>query len=141
MDISVLCSDPRHPIQPRISSWADRQRAQHRVTIANRFEQLPGGDLLFLVACSEVLDATQRSRYRSVLVLHASDLPEGRGWSPQVWQILEGRNEIVMTLLEADDKVDTGAIWAQQRVRLEDHELADEINDKLFAAQLALMDQ
>ena len=35
----------------------------------------------------------------------------------------------------------TGAIWAQRPLRLEGHELSDEINEKLFAIELELMDE
>jgi methionyl-tRNA formyltransferase len=73
------------------------------------------------------------------LVIHASDPPEGRGWSPHIWQILEGRNRIAVSLIEAQDQVDTGAIWAQRDLVLEGHELNDEINDRLFTIELDLM--
>ena len=43
-------------------------------------------------------------------------------------------------MLEAEDKVDTGAIWSQISFKLEGHELYDEINQRLFAAELELMD-
>jgi methionyl-tRNA formyltransferase len=67
-------------------------------------------------------------------------LPRGRGWSPHIWQILEGRNNIKVSLLEAEDSIDTGAIWAQREFFLEGHELADEINNKLFKVELELLD-
>jgi len=96
--------------------------------------------MLFLISCHEIITAAVRSRYCATLVIHASDLPKGRGWSPWVWQILEGHNEIVVTLLEAEDTVDSGAIWHQMSVHFEGHELYDEIHAKLFDAELALMD-
>jgi len=65
---------------------------------------------------------------------------EGRGWSPHVWQILEGKNQIKVTLLEAEDVVDSGKIWAQRDMVLEGHELFDEINCKLFMTELELME-
>ena len=40
------------------------------------------GDILFLISCSERIGDAYRQKYRHVLVLHASDLPKGRGWSP-----------------------------------------------------------
>jgi methionyl-tRNA formyltransferase len=81
-----------------------------------------------------------RGRYRGTIVLHASALPKGRGWSPLVWQILEGVRAITVCAAAAEDRVDTGAIWAQCSFDVEAHELADEIHAKLFAAELALMD-
>lgn len=96
--------------------------------------------MLFLISCHEVIPATLRNRYGAVLVVHASELPKGRGWSPLVWQILEGKNSIVVTLLEAADPVDSGKIWHQVRLHFEGHELCDEIHAALFQAELELMD-
>jgi methionyl-tRNA formyltransferase len=75
------------------------------------------------------------------LVLHASALPRGRGWSPHVWAILEGAHEIEVCLLAAEDPVDNGDVWLRQRFFLEGHELFPEINEKLFCTELSLMTQ
>lgn len=66
---------------------------------------------------------------------------EGQGWSPYVWAILSGVNQITLCLLEANDPVDSGAIWLKTEFFLEGHELLPEINEKLFAAELSLMTQ
>lgn len=140
MKISILCSDAVHPIYPRLQQWRAKQSAEHEIELRSFIADLSGGDLLFLISCSEIVPAEIRRRYRVALVIHASDLPAGRGWSPLVWQILEGRNEIAVTLLEAADPVDSGAIWQKQWLRFKGTELHDEINEALFAAELALMD-
>lgn len=141
MKVSVVCSDPRHPVHAPLRAWAERQAPAHRVELVQRLDQLSGGDLLFLVSCSEIVRPATRAQYQAVLVLHAADLPEGRGWSPHIWQILEGRNRIAVTLLEAAEPVDSGAIWAQRWMEFQGHELHDEINARLFEAELALMDE
>lgn len=140
MRISVLCSDVNHPVYPRLRTWCDARRGTHDVELVHRVADLAGGDLLFLVSCAEIVRRPVRERYRATLVIHASDLPQGRGWSPLVWQVSEGKNEIVVTLLEAEDAVDSGAIWHQVVLSLAGHELVDEIHDALFAAELTLMD-
>jgi len=140
MRISVLCSDPAHPIHPLLARWCESHHPPHTVELVQGKAQLSGGDLLFLISCQEIIDAAVRKRYRASLVIHASDLPQGRGWSPLVWQLLEGRNDIVVTLLEAVDAVDGGAIWHQEELHFAGHELVDELNAALFGAELALMD-
>jgi methionyl-tRNA formyltransferase len=140
MKISMLCSNADHPVYPRLQRWCATRRRQHEIELVQRRADLTGGDLLFLISCHEVISVQTRSRYGATLVIHASDLPEGRGWSPHVWQILAGHREVPVTLVEAEDKVDSGAIWAQRIMRLEGHELYDEINDALFAIEFDLMD-
>ncbi|WP_247779938.1 formyltransferase family protein [Bradyrhizobium sp. 170] len=114
--------------------------ANHSVELVRQKGELTGGDVLFLISCHEIISPGDRQKYGATLVIHASDLPEGRGWSPHIWQILEGKNRIVVSLIEAQDPVDTGAIWAQRHLVLEGHELCEEINEALFAIELELMD-
>jgi methionyl-tRNA formyltransferase len=59
--------------------------------------------------------------------------------SPHVWDILGGANELVVTLLDAREPVDSGDIWSQRRVTLRGEELYDEINAALFDAEIDLM--
>jgi methionyl-tRNA formyltransferase len=140
MKISVLCSSTSHPVYLHLQSWVKSASARHNVELVQEKAQLTGGDILFLISCHEIISSRDRRKYAASLVIHASDLPEGRGWSPHVWQILEGRQDIVVSLIEAQDELDAGPIWAQRHLMLEGHELSDEINSKLFAVELDLMD-
>lgn len=140
MKISVFCSSQKHPIYPFLEKWCFDKGLQHLVELKTSKNDLSGGDLLFLVSCSEIINSLIRDRYKKTLIIHASDLPTGRGWSPLVWQILEGQKNITVTLLEAEDKVDSGVIWHQEIIYFKGHELFDEINNSLFQAELHLMD-
>lgn len=64
------------------------------------------------------------------LVVHESNLPQGRGWSPLSWQVLEGKNIIPITLFEAEEHVDSGRIYLRDFINLEGHELVEEIRYK-----------
>lgn len=138
--VTIICSDPAHPVYACIYTWARRQTLAN-VTLVTHPDDATGGDFLFLVSCSTLVGAQVREKYRHTLVLHASDLPRGRGWSPHIWTIACGGQEICLSLLEADDKVDTGRIWLQKRVPLEGHELYDEINALLFDAEIDLIER
>jgi methionyl-tRNA formyltransferase len=140
MKIDVVCTDPAHPVNAWLERWAAAQRAAHEVALVREVGVLGGGDLLLLVSCQQIVDAAVRGRYGRTLVLHASALPYGRGMSPHVWQILEGADSIVVTLLDAVDALDRGDIWHQVTLRFEGTELHDEIHAKLFDAEIELMD-
>jgi len=141
MRIDVCCTDAAHPVLAHLQRWAAGLGADHDARVIMSTRDAGGGDILFLVSVAEVVPREVRARYRTALVLHASALPEGRGWSPLVWQILEGAREITVCALSAEDRVDTGAIWAQHTFAVAPHELAAEIHAKLFAAELALMSE
>lgn len=140
--ISILCTDPNHPVVKNLRGWADVMTSNgHDVSLVFDKADLGGGDILFLVSCSQLIRDTEREKYGVTLVLHASDLPKGRGWSPYIWSILGGANQLTVSLLEAREPVDSGAIWLKVTFSLEGHELLPEINEKLFAAELLLMSQ
>ncbi len=140
MRISLLCSDEQHPVNEYLSKWISGWKDVHRIELARKKNELSGGDILFLVSCSEIVSAKDRALYRSTLVLHASDLPRGRGWSPHIWQIIEGAEEIVLSLVEAEDKVDSGRIWKKMRFSVPKHALWNEINALIFEAEIELID-
>ena len=134
--IEVLISDKNHPIMSYLKDWTSMQE---NISIVHSTKDLIGGYILFLVSCNEIVQAETFQKFKHALVLHASDLPEGRGWSPHIWSVLEGKNTLTLSLLEADSKVDQGPIWLKQIIELEGHELFNEINDKLFRAEIELM--
>lgn len=78
------------------------------------------------------------ARNRHNLVVHESNLPQGKGWSPMTWQVLEGEKEIPVTLFEAEETVDSGPIYLQDTIFLEGHELVDELRAKQVEVTISL---
>ncbi len=140
MKISIACSNAAHPVNEYLLKWIDRNSTSHTIELVRRKRDLSGGDILFLVSCGEIISATDRASYGASLVLHASDLPRGRGWSPHIWDIAAGANHITLSLLEAEDKVDSGRLWNQIRIPVPPTALWNEINHLLFTAEVELMD-
>jgi methionyl-tRNA formyltransferase len=141
LKIAIICSSAEHPINPLLERWQEQQQPTHDVQIVRHTNKLQGGDVLFLVSCTEVVSKQVRNKYEHCLVLHASDLPRGRGWSPHIWEILNGAQELTVSILDADDPVDSGAIWAKISFPVPKHALYDEINEQLFRTELLLMDR
>jgi len=140
MDITIICSDKQHKIFPYLEKWVEKNSKTHRISLITKPEDITKGDILFLISCTEIIKTEIRKKFKHTFVIHESDLPQGRGWSPLVWQILNGSNTIPITLLEAAEKVDSGDIWKKEFVKLEGHEVANEINDIVFPVKLKLMD-
>lgn len=141
MNITVLCSDAAHPVNTYLDAWVNEISDSYSISIVRTRAELTSGDFLFLVSCSEIIKAEHRENYRHTLVLHASDLPKGRGWSPHIWEIIQGGEAITLSLLEAEDKVDTGRIWLKQLIPIEKTALWDEVNHLLFEAEIKLMNE
>jgi methionyl-tRNA formyltransferase len=138
MNITILYSDPLHPIHAFLQDWA--QSAPAQVTIVQDVADVGSGDILFLIACQQIVGTAVRERFSHVLVVHGSDLPKGRGWSPVAHELLAGKRDICISLLEAVGKVDAGAIWHKERIHFEGTEIHREIHAAVSRATLRLMD-
>lgn len=101
---------------------------KHQVKIIHKHSEIEKGDVLVLLSCEKILKNLSLNKYN--LVIHESNLPQGKGWSPLTWQVLEGKNTIPITLFEAAEKVDAGVIYYRDRIELTGLELVDELRDK-----------
>ena len=70
--------------------------------------------------------------------LHASLLPRYRGAAPIQWAIINGETETGVTTFLLEDRVDTGGILLQERIRIHPDEDAGAVHDRLavLGAQL-----
>ena len=84
----------------------------------------------FYLGCIRLSPPEVLARAQRNLVVHESDLPRGRGMSPLTWQIIEGRSEITVCLLEATDEVDAGPVIYRDTITFEGHELIDELRER-----------
>jgi methionyl-tRNA formyltransferase len=139
LNITVL-SSKNHPIYPILEKWCRKNSEKHNFSLISSLEEVSKGDILFLISFTKIVKNEIREKFKKTLVIHASDLPNGKGWSPHIWEILKGKNKITLTLFEAVNDVDAGDIWKKLVFSLKGHELYKEINEKLFLSELELMD-
>ena len=124
----AICSDRTSWINPSITSLLVEWLAKgYQCIWTHDADQLEHADIVFYLGYSKIVEHETRARFRNNLVVHESDLPQGKGWSPLSWQILEGKNQIPVTLIEADERVDSGVVYAQKWIVFEGHELVDEL--------------
>ncbi len=136
----VITDNPASWSVPYNTELVDRLRAAGcSAQLVHSVKDAPEADIAVYLSCERIVPRAERDRFKHNLVVHASDLPKGRGWSPLTWQILEGKNRIVLTLFEAADEVDSGAIYAQAELVFEGHELVDELRARLAAASNELV--
>jgi methionyl-tRNA formyltransferase len=84
-------------------------------------------DVYFLLGCGQLVSSATMALFKHNLVVHESDLPLGKGWSPLTWQILEGENKISAILIETAEKVGSGPIYLQKSMHFKGNELIDEL--------------
>ncbi len=90
-------------------------------------KKIVGYDLVFVLGYTKILKEKFLMKNNLVMVVHESDLPEGKGFSPIQWQILEGKKDIKVCLIEANERVDSGDILEKVELNFDGTELYDEI--------------
>ena len=98
-------------------------------TLVKSSRDMAPGDVLFLLGCVRVLPPGLLELHRRNLIVHESALPHGRGFAPLTWQIIEGRNEVPVCMIEARKGVDEGGIVLRDLLRFSGDELCQEIRD------------
>ena len=99
----------------------------HKVACQHEVKDIDSGDLAFFISCGQIVPPEVLKKHHHNLVVHESNLPEGKGWSPLTWQILEGKNEISICLFEAQETVDSGKIYLKDTLKFKGTELVDEL--------------
>jgi methionyl-tRNA formyltransferase len=140
LKIEILNTAPSHPVNPYLSKLKENLEYDHSVSIIRSPKQVTNGDLLFLVSCNVLVDRAVTERFKHALVLHASDLPKGRGWSPHIWELLNGADCITVSLLDAAAAIDCGDIYKKITVDIPRSALWDEINDLIFSTEIQLIE-
>lgn len=95
--------------------------------LVRNYSDVKEGAVAFYLGCVRITPPDILRRNRKNLVVHESDLPKGRGFSPLTWSILGGADKIPICLLEAADEVDSGPIIYKYMVQYEGHELIEEL--------------
>ena len=94
------------------------------------FEEISNFDLVFIIGYTRILPKNFLAGNKLNLVIHESDLPKGKGFSPVQWQLLEGKSEITVSLIEASEQFDSGDIYMQRKMKFIGTELYEEIREK-----------
>ena len=119
-----------------MGQWFVPYAEELRKQIKNSFlffahEEISGSfDIVFILGYHRVIQEKYLKKHKHNIVVHESALPQGKGWAPMFWQILEGRNEIHFTMFEAGNGVDNGDIYIQKTLYLTGYELNNELREK-----------
>lgn len=130
MNIAII-SDEKSWINDFLVSFIETLKGLgHKVVHKYLFDKSNSYDVVFLLSYSKIISAEELRLNKHNLVVHESNLPEGKGWSPLTWQVIEGKNDIRITLFEADEKVDSGKIYLRKNMHFNGDELVDELRKK-----------
>lgn len=140
LKIQFLIDNINSWILPYVESYSKSLTKKGFISkILNNHLEVENGDILILLSCEKKF--TDLSKNKNNLVVHESDLPKGKGWSPLTYQVLEGKNKIPVTLFEADKSFDGGKIYFKKFIELNGDELIDELREKQAQMTFYLIDK
>ncbi|WP_276364074.1 methionyl-tRNA formyltransferase [Daejeonella sp. H1SJ63] len=89
-------------------------------------------DLQVVVAFRMLPEIVWNMPPKGTINLHASLLPQYRGAAPINWAIINGEKESGVSTFFLKQEIDTGDILFTEKVRIEDHDTAGDLHDKLM---------
>lgn len=110
-------------------------------TLLFSHEDVEQSDIVFYLSYHSVVPSAILALGGNNVVVHASDLPHGRGWSPLTWQVLAGQDEITLTLFEATASVDSGPIYIKKSLKLSGTELIEELREVVGSQTISICAQ
>jgi methionyl-tRNA formyltransferase len=136
--IQILIDNKNSWIVPFAAQWVHILNTEGvTCNMLHEHNEVVEGDILCLLGCEKKFNALHLNKFN--LVVHESDLPLGRGMSPFTWQVVEGKKEIVVSLLEARDEIDAGVIYEKITVKLNGDELVNEWRELQANATIQLI--
>jgi len=132
MKICIVVDNPRSwfvPFAEELKKNLSRFGSVDLLSDSNQISQ--SNDVAFLLSCEKKVIPEILRRSRSNIVVHASELPKGKGMSPLTWQILEGKNRIPITLFEAVEAIDAGPVYIIGYVDFIGNELLHEMQNSV----------
>jgi len=131
LKITMLVDTADSWIHPWVKALKGQFEAMgHSVSYVASANDIENGDIAFLLGCIKLVPADTLYKNKFNMVVHPSDLPAGKGFSPIAWQVLEGKREIPIVMFDAVPEVDAGNIYMRDVIRLDGTELNEEIKHK-----------
>lgn len=104
-------------------------KKKYKFKIFYDYKKIKNYDLVFILGYTKILKAGFLKKNKLNLVIHESDLPKGKGFSPVQNQIKDGKTKIKINLLKANKKPDSGIIYENLWMNIPKYKLYDEIRE------------
>ncbi len=132
MKIAILVDDPHSWFIPYSNNLCTQLAAKgYCVKEYTSSKDVGEEEICFILSCTRILKQDFLKKHAHNIVVHASDLPKGKGFTPMKWQVLEGKNEIVLTLFEAVEECDAGPYYFKDKIAFAGYELLDDMQNMM----------
>ena len=126
---SILLDKNNPWLEPFVNNFLNQHKSIS-INLTFCLSEAVKSDVCFVLGYTRIIDLKNIPQQTSFYVIHESCLPKGKGFSPLIWQILEGKNKITICLIEMREDVDSGPIILKDTISLNGSELYEEIREK-----------
>ena len=89
INITILVDDEKSWFIPYAKKLkTNLEKKNMHVSLIHDQNQAKAGEISFLLSCSKIVGNEFLEKFDHNIVVHASDLPQGKGFTPMKWQIL-----------------------------------------------------
>ncbi|MDC0608457.1 hypothetical protein OAO75_01535 [Candidatus Pelagibacter ubique] len=96
-------------------------------------------EILFLLGYTSKLKTSKYKKIKNIFLIHESNLPKGRGWSPVKYQLLANKSKIKCCLISCEDLIDSGNIYETGTLNINKTDLYDDIKIKQYKITINLI--
>ena len=137
--IGFLIDNKNRWIEKFLKKENFKNNSKYKFKIFDNPLKIKNYDVIFILGYTKILNKSFLKKNKYNLVVHASNLPKGKGFSPVQWQILKNKNIIPVCLIKAEISVDSGEIYEKIFFKLNGTELYDEIREKQARATFKII--
>jgi|TARA_B110000037_G_scaffold188986_1_gene220843 methionyl-tRNA formyltransferase len=96
-------------------------------------------EMLFLLGYTSKFKTSKYKKIKNFFLVHESNLPIGRGWSPVKYQLLANKSKIKCCLISCEDPIDSGDIYETGTLNIDKTDLYDDIKIKQYKVTINLI--
>ena len=130
----IFCTSKNSWIAEHLDIFFRKLKKKYQVKLIHSYKYIKkDNDIIFYLGYDKLVSDKYLSLSKINLVVHESDLPKGKGWSPITWGILKGKTKFTATLFKAIKKTDSGNYFLKKKFMINKNYLLDDIRKKQFA--------
>ena len=138
----IFCTAKSSWINSYLNEFLKDLTKKYQLKIIYSFKDIKkNNDIIFYLGYNKLVDDKYLSLSKINLVVHESDLPKGKGWSPVTWGILGGKTKFTATLFKAIKKIDSGNYFLKKKFIINKNSLLNDIRKEQFIATKFLVNK
>lgn len=139
MKVQFLIDNKKSWIISFIKNFIIRNKQKYNLSLIHNHNSIKKSDITFILSSLKKISPSNLKKSKNNIVIHPSKLPKGKGFSPLEWQVLEGKNKIWITAIEANNNFDSGEIYYQNSFLLKGTELKNDLKKIQFKETLKII--